>query len=100
MAMLISKSSNNRRRSTRSSPLKYFRNCLTCVQVTNGKFVADLSLYRLVLYLYRLNAGSLTSNRFSKPTYKVAFLRHRRSSAAFPASQECDTGGLKVNAFN
>src|SRR6218665_3783878 len=57
-------------------------------------------IYRSIdwyIYLYRLNAGSLTSNRFGKPTYKVAFLRHRRSSVAFPASQECDTGGLKVN---
>src|SRR6218665_2711927 len=56
-------------------------------------------IYRSIdwcIYLYRLNAGSLTSNRFSKPTYKVAFLRHWRSSVAFPASQECDTGGLKV----
>src|SRR6218665_1128200 len=59
-------------------------------------------IYRSIdwcIYLYRLNAGSLTSNRFSKPTYKVAFLRHRRSSVAFPASQECDTGGLKVQFF-
>lgn len=28
--------------------LKYFCNYPTCVQVTNGKFVADLSFYRLV----------------------------------------------------
>src|SRR6218665_3580158 len=50
--------------------------------------------------LYRLNAGSLTSNRFSKYAYKVAFKRHRRAWLAFPASQGCDTGRLKVKFHN
>ena len=67
--------------------------------MTNGKFVAYLTLKRLVYYLFRSDAGSLTYSSFSKDAYNVANLRLRRAWLVFTVSQICTSGGLGVKTL-